>query len=151
MVDIPRDLDNSVYSFMKWNKITCKTSNQYKLKQKYESYDAKGLGEIDGRKVIACVPRFGAIGDEVEVTFQNKVYYWNGVSGTLFAIIGDYKNQNDPNCDEWGHRYGSKQRSVVEFIVGNGFSGNIKDDGNFPELRNNPVIKIARTGVRYNF
>ena len=151
MVDIPKDKDNSVYSYMKWSKITSKTSNQYKLKQKYESYDSKGLAYIDGRKVIACLPKFGSIGDEVEVIFQNKVYYWNGISGTLFAIIGDYKNRGDSTCDDWGHLYGSKQRSVVEFIVGNNFKGNIKDDGNYPQLRNNPVIKIQRTGVRYNF
>ena len=150
MVDIPNDMDNSVYSFMNWNKVTNKASDQYKLKQKYESYDVKGLAEIDGRKVIAYLPKFGSIGDEVEVTFKNKVYYWNGISGTLFAIIGDYKNRNDPWCDDWGHLYG-KQRSVVEFIIGNDFRGNIKDNNNFPELRNNPVIKIVRTGVRYNF
>ena len=87
----------------------------------------------------------------IEVTFKNKVYYWNTISGTLFAIIGDFKNINDKNCDEWGHLYGKTQRSVVEFIIGNDFRGNIKDDNNFPELRNNPVIKIERTGVRYNF
>ena len=151
MVDIPNDKDNSVYSYMNWNKITNKNSEQYKLKKKYESYDGKGLADIDGRKVIACLPKFGAIGDEVEVTFKNKVNYWNKISETLFAIIGDFKNINDSNCDNWGHLYGSKQRSVVEFIIGNNFTGNIKDDHNFPLLKNNPVIKIERTGVRYNF
>ena len=65
----------------------------------------------------------------------------------MFAIIGDYKNTNDPDCDEWGHLYGKTQRSVVEFIVGDNFEGNIKDK--FPDLRNNPVIKIERTGVNF--
>ena len=148
MVDIPNDKDNSAYSYMNWKKITRKTSDQYKLKQKCESYDNKGLGDIKGRKVIACVPKFGKIGDEIEVTFKNKVYYWNGVSGTLFAIIGDYKNENDDFCDSWGHLYG-KQRSVIEFIVGDRFKGHIKDDHNFPNLRNNPVVKIQRTGVNF--
>ena len=151
MVDIPKDKDNSAFSFMNWKKVTKKTSDQYKLRQRYENYDSKGLAEINGRKVIACVPRFGAIGDEVEVTFQKKVYYWNKTSGTLFAIIGDYKDENDSNCDQWGHLYGKTQRSVVEFIVGDNFCGHIKDKGNFPELKNNPVIKIQRTGVRFNF
>ena len=149
MVDIPRDKDNSVYSYMNWKTITNKSTNQYKLKKKHESYDSKGLADINGRKVIACVKRFGNIGDEIEVTFQNKVYYWNGESGTLFAIIGDYKSSNDSNCDGWGHKYGEKQRSVIEFIVGDGFRGNIKDAHNFPDLRNNPVVKIERTGVNF--
>ena len=149
MVDIPKDKDNSVYSYMKWSKITNKSTNQYKLKQKRESYDNKGLGDIEGRKVIACVQKYGNIGDEVEVTFKNKVYYWNGESGTLFAVIGDYKSASDSNCDGWGHLYGTKQRSVVEFIVGDGFRGNIKDEHNFPKLKNNPVVKIQRTGVSF--
>ena len=71
---------------MNWKKVTSKSSNQYKLKQRYESYDSKGLADINVRKIIACVPRFGAIGDEVEVTFQKKVCYWNETSGTLFCI-----------------------------------------------------------------
>ena len=147
MVEIPHDKDNSVYSYMNWNKIKDKTSNQYKLKKKYNTYDNYGLADIKSRKVIACVPRFGNIGDEVEVTFQNKVDYWNRDHKTLFAIIGDYKNTNESDCDEWGHLYGKKQRSVVEFIVGDNFKGNIKDK--FPDLRNNPVIKIERTGVNF--
>ena len=40
MTNIPNDLDNSVYSYMNWNKITNKASNQYKLKEKYESYES---------------------------------------------------------------------------------------------------------------
>ena len=150
MYEIPKDKDNSVYSYMNWGKVTNTSSEQYKLKQKYENYDSKGLADIDGRKVIACLPKFGSIGDEIEVTFKKKVYYWNQISGTLFAVIGDYKNQKDKNCDNWGHLYKS-QRSVVEFIVGNNFRGHIKDINNFPELKDNPVIKIERTGVRYSF
>ena len=105
MVDVPGDKDNSVYSYMKWNKITNRRTLQYKLREKCEHYDNKGLGDINGRKVIACVDKFGKIGDEVEVTFKNKVYYWNGISGTLFAVIGDFKSQNDPNFDAYGHLY----------------------------------------------
>jgi hypothetical protein len=155
MVEIPDDLDNSVYSFMYWKSITRKTSDQYKLKKRYESYDKYGLGDIDGRKVIACTEMFGDIGDEVEVTFKDEVYYWNGESGTLFAIIGDFKNEEDSNCDEYGHLYTMidgeyTQRSVVEFIVGSRFKGHhIKEI--FPDLKKNPVIKIERTGVSYDF
>ena len=52
MIDIPNDLDNSVYSYMNWNKITNKASNQYKLREKFENYDGNGLGDIKDRKVI---------------------------------------------------------------------------------------------------
>ena len=148
MFIIPQDKDNSVYSYMKWNKITNKATTQYELRKNHENYDGLGLGDIQGRKVIACVEKFGKIGDEVEVTFKNPVDYFNKQSKTLFAIIGDYKSYKDNNNDGWGHLYtGNKQRSVVEFIVGDGFSGNIKE--NFPELRNNPVVKIQRTGVNF--
>ena len=148
MFIIPQDKDNSVYSYMKWNKITNKATTQYELRKKHENYDGLGLGDIQGRKVIACVEKFGKIGDEVEVTFKNPVDYFNKQSKTLFAIIGDYKSYKDNNNDGWGHLYTeNKERSVVEFIVGDGFSGNIKEK--FPELRNNPVVKIQRTGVNF--
>ena len=149
MVDIPNDKDNSAYSYMNWGTVKNKNSLQYKLREKYNSYDNYGLADIKARKVIACVPKFGRIGDEVEVTFKKKVDYWNSEHGTLFAIIGDHKDRNDSNCDEWGHLYGNTQRSVIEFIVGDNFKGNIKENHNFPNLRNNPVIKITRTGVNF--
>ena len=58
MTYIPDNLDNSVYSYMKWNKITNKSSKQYILRELYESYDENGLGDIEGRKVIACTSTF---------------------------------------------------------------------------------------------
>ena len=150
MVDIPNDLDNSVYSYMNWNKITNQNSEQHTLRKLYESYDENGLGDIEGRKVIACTSTFGNIGDEIEVTFENDVDYWNS-NGTLFAVIGDFKSQNDPNCDKYGHLYTKRngeytQRSVIEFIV-NDSVDNIKEI--FPDLKDNPVIKIERTGRNY--
>ena len=153
MCEIPNDYDNSVYSFMRWDKITNKSTKQYKLRKEYESYDENGLGDIDGRKVIACTDTFGDIGDEIEVTFENDVYYWNEESGTLFAVIGDFKSKNDSNCDDYGHLYTYdkkldeyKQRCVIEFIVDNTVR-NIKEI--FPDLNKNPVIKIERTGINY--
>ena len=150
MVEIPHDKDNSVYSYMNWNKITNQNSEQYKLRIKYEFYDGNGLGDIKGRKVIACTSTFGNIGDEIEVIFKNKVNYWNS-NGTLFAVIGDFKSQNDPNCDAYGHLYTPingqyKQRCVIEFIV-NSSVHNIKDI--FPGLKNNPVIRIIKTGSNF--
>ncbi len=148
---IPSDLDNSVYPYMRWDKITNKSTDQYKLRKEYEAYDENGLGDIDGRKVIACTDTFGEIGDEIEVTFENDVDYWNEESGTLFAVIGDFKSKYDSNCDDYGHLYTKKngrytQRSVIEFIVDDTVR-NIKDI--FPDLKKNPVIKIERTGINY--
>ena len=147
MTEIPRDKDNSVYSYMDWKTITNKNSAQYKLKNKYNTYDSNGLADIKGRKVVACTSTFGSIGDEIEVTFESGVNYFNKQSKTLFAIIGDYKSQNDSNCDMYGHLYGKTQRSVIEFIVDSSRITNIKRT--FPMLNNNPVIKIQRTGVNF--
>ena len=152
MFEIPSDLDNSVYSYMRWS--TIKYANQKKLKNKYENYDHKGLADIKGRKVIACTTMFGDIGDEIEVTFKYGVDYWNKEHETLFAIIGDFKDEDDSNCDEYGHLYTKidgkyTQRSVIEFIVGPKFKGNIKDEHNFPDLNHNPVVEIVQTGVNF--
>ena len=147
MTEIPRDKDNSVYSYMDWKTITNKNSAQYKLKNKYNTYDSNGLADIKGRKVVACTSTFGSIGDEIEVTFESGVNYFNKQSKTLFAIIGDFKSQNDSNCDRYGHLYGKTQRSVIEFVVDSSRITNIKRT--FPMLNNNPVIKIQRTGVNF--
>ena len=147
MTEIPNDKDNSVYSYMDWKAITNKNSAQYKLKNKYNTYDSNGLADIKGRKVVACTSTFGSIGDEIEVTFEKDVDYFNTESKTLFAIIGDFKSKDDSNCDKYGHLYGAKQRSVIEFIVDSSRITNIKS--RFPELKNNPVIKIERTGVNF--
>ena len=153
---VPPNLDNSVYSIMDWSKVRNKYSRQYELRERYRNlgkplFDNNGLADIFGRKVIACVDKFGSIGDEVEITFKNPVYHWND-KGTLFAIIGDLKDYKDINNDGWGHLYTKingifTQRSVVEFIVNINVIGNIKD--NFTDLKNNPVIKIERTGVNF--
>ena len=138
---------------MDWSTITNKSSAQYKLREEYKKtgndlFDGNGLADIYSRKVIACTSKFGGIGDEIEVTFKNKVYYWNQISGTLFAIICDIKDPNDSNYCEWGHLYtNGKQCSVVEFIVDSKRISNIKET--FTLLKNNQVVKIERTGVNF--
>ena len=151
MININNGFDNSAYAIMDWYKITDRSSAQYRLREEYKKtnkslFDENGLADIFGRKVIACTSKFGNIGEEVEITFRKNVYYWNS-KGTLFAIIGDEKNQNDSNCNEWGHMYGKKQCCVVEFIVNSNIINNIKN--RFGELKDNPVIKIEKTGVNF--
>jgi hypothetical protein len=87
MTEIPRDKDNSVYSYMDWKTITNKNSAQYKLRIKYNTYDSNGLADIEGRKVVACTSTFGSIGDEIEVTFKKGVNYFNKQSKTLFQLL----------------------------------------------------------------
>ena len=53
-------LDNSVYAIMDWNKITNKSTAQYRLREEYRKtkldlFDANGLADIFSRKVIACI------------------------------------------------------------------------------------------------
>ena len=151
MFQINNGFDNSVYSIMDWSKITNKSSAQYRLREEYRKtgknlFDSNGLADIFGRKVIACTSKYGTIGEEIEITFQKGVNYWNS-KGTLFAIIGDEKSKHDSNYNEWGHMYGPKQCCVVEFIVNSGKINNIKNV--FPALKNNPVIKIEKTGVNF--
>lgn len=154
MFKLPDDgIDNSVYSFMYWTSITNKDSSQYKLREKYKNeglYDSNGLADIKKRKVIACTKKFGEIGDEIEVTFKNNVNYFHD-KGTLLAIIGDIKSEEDNNIDEWGHLYSNgKQRSVIEFIVQpEKFNQNITIKSVFPLLKRNPVIKIVKTGAKF--
>ena len=134
---------------MDWCKI--KAGNQLRLRENYSKtgrslFDNDGLADIFGRKVIACTDKFGSVGEEIEITFKYPVPYWNPSKGTLFAIIGDIKNQNELNCNEWGHLYSQgTQCCVVEFIVDSSKINNIKY--RFPLLQKNPVIKIQKTGV----
>ena len=160
MFEIPNDKDNSAYSVMDWNEITISSSIQYKLRELYKKtgnslYDDDGLADIFNRKVIACTKKFGNIGDEVEIIFEKPIYKWH-FHGTIFAIIGDTKDENDepprPPCDEWGHLYTKingfyTQRSVVEFIVNLSKINNIKNK--FPFFKNNPVKKIQQTGQNF--
>ena len=155
MFFVPESLNASAYSYMAWNTITRKTSPQYFLREKYIEkghpiYDPDGMADIFGRKIIACTNKFGRIGDEVEITFKYPITPWRN-GNTLFAIIGDFKNQNDknPRCDEWGHIYGH-QHCVVEFIVKDeAFNENRRIVDVFPSLKGNPVIKIQRSGVNF--
>ena len=83
---------------------------------------------------------------DLQIKFH--VNYWNKEHGTLFAIIGDFKNQNDSNCNQLGHLYSDgTQCCVVEFIVDSSKINNIKNV--FPELKNNPVVTIQRTGRNF--
>ena len=156
-MEIPSNLNATAFSYMSWEKIINTSSPQYELKNRYQKlhliYDPDGMADIYGRKVIACTSKFGGIGDEVEIIFKNSLYPWRQ-GNSLYAVIGDEKDQRDrpperPKCDEWGHIYGN-QHCVIEFIVNpDVFRGNKTIKGTFNCLKNNPPIKIRRTGINF--
>ena len=156
MYEIDVDLDATAFSYMGWHMITRKSSPQYKLRELYRKtgellFDPDGLADIYGRKIVACTDTFGEIGDEIEITFEDSLYPWRN-GRRLFAIIGDHKDQNDydPPCDKWGHIYSGGQHCVIEFIVNTDvFYGNKTIKNTFPCLKNNPVVKITKTGVNF--
>ena len=64
MFHIDNGLDNSVYDYMDWRKITNVNSVQYRLMEEYRQinpnlFDSNGLADIFSRKVIACTKKFG--------------------------------------------------------------------------------------------
>ena len=94
-------------TYMGWQLVTDKTSNQYKLKEAAgENFDANGFGKINNRYVVATTSTFGNVGDYLTVKMAD--------GSTYQCIIGDIKNQNDPGCNKWGHNEG---QSVIEAIV----------------------------------
>lgn len=99
----------NVYTYMGWQLITDPTSQQYKLREDAGmNFDNEGFGIIDGRYVIACTERYGAIGDCID---------WTLADGTvLHTIMGDEKSSSDSNNNGWGHVDGS-YISVIEFVV----------------------------------
>ena len=103
-IEIPSYIDGSAYSYMRWEKVVAQGSPQLELKKRYENYNSLGIGDIDGRNVIACTKKFGKVGDALIIEFSKPITPYNY---KLNAIIGDIKDENDYDCDEWGHIYGS--------------------------------------------
>lgn len=64
------------------------------------------IATINGRYLIATTKKFGTVGDQVDF------YLDDGTE--LNCIIADQKNENDANCNEWGHDGG---RSLLEFEI----------------------------------
>ena len=142
-IDIPEGYGGE-FSHMGWQLITAKDTKQLKLKEKFGmKFDPDGIGCIDGRKVIAVTTKFGKIGDALCVKLENGEEF--------HAIIGDFKDQNDPDCNEWGHNNG---KCVVEFVVDKstgwlGYGGKKRAVTVLPYLKNNRVIAIENLNKNY--
>ena len=106
IIKIPEEYGD-LYTYMGWQMITSKSSNQYKLRESAGmNFDAEGYGKINGRYVIATTTKMGNVGDFVDVELADGT--------VLNAIIGDIKNSKESGVNEYGHNNG---RSVVEFVV----------------------------------
>lgn len=107
--NIPEGLGD-VFTYMGWQCITSKTSRQYQLMEAIggveDKFDAEGFGRINGRYVIACTQTYGEVGDYVDFVQKN--------GNVIKCIIGDIKSYKDPECTQWGHKYG---QNIVEFVV----------------------------------
>lgn len=106
IITLPDGL-GSVHSYMGWQCITSKSSNQYKLRESAGmNFDEEGFGKIGDRYVVATTTTFGNVGDYIDVVQED---------GTVIkCIIGDIKAQGKEGCNEWGHNNG---HCVVEFVV----------------------------------
>ena len=106
VVIVPDGL-GKVHTYMGWQLITSKSSQQYKLREKAGmNFDSEGFGKIDDRYVVATTTTFGKVGDYVD--------FEQADGSVLKCIIGDIKNQSDRNCNKWGHDNG---QTIVEFVV----------------------------------
>ena len=104
--DIPSGL-GSIHTYMGWQKVTDRRSQQWAFKKAAGmTFDPEGFGVVDNRYVIACTSTYGNIGDYVDFYQED---------GTVIpCIIGDFKNQNDPGCNAYGHLDGD---CIIEFVV----------------------------------
>ena len=105
-VKLPDGL-GSKHTYMGWQCITARSSDQYKLIESAGmNFDEQGFGKVGDRYVVATTTTFGNVGDYIDVVQED---------GTIIkCIIGDIKSQKDANCTKWGHSNG---HDVVEFVV----------------------------------
>ena len=139
-------------SYMAWDAITSRTSQQWKLIEKYgKNYDSDGFGyiNVDGEKryTVAMTTKFGSAGQKVDVHMVTA----NGKKFTIKCILADQKRTNNTaeQSNEWGHNWG---KTVLELVVKSG----IKADGAYcafhkPDLfQNNKWSRVESVTVGNN-
>jgi hypothetical protein len=139
-VALPEGL-GSIHTYMGWQCITAKSSNQYKLREAAGmNFDEEGFAKIGDRYVVATTTTFGKVGDFIDFYQED---------GTVIkCVIGDIKSQGDAGCTKWGHNNG---RCVVEFVVdkskwyGNSMHANPGTSSCHPEWNQN-IDKIVNKG-----
>ncbi len=140
--DIPSGL-GSIHTYMGWQKVTDRRSQQWAFKKAAGmTFDPEGFGVVDNRYVVACTSTYGNIGDYVDFYQED---------GTVIpCIIGDFKNQNDPGCNAYGHMDGD---CIIEFVVDQkswyqSGHANPGTDACHPEWNQN-IIKAENVGSYY--
>lgn len=141
--EIPDGL-GSVHTYMGWQKVTMRGSQQYAFRESAGmAFDPEGFAVVDNRYVIACTTTFGNIGDYVD--------FYQADGTVIPCIIGDFKNQNDAGCNAYGHMNG---HCIVEFVVDQNSwyrSGhaNPGTDSCHPEW-NQPIVRAENVGSYYD-
>lgn len=142
VIEIPPGL-GSQHTYMAWQMIKARSSDQYKLKESAGmNFDDEGFGKIGDRYVVATTTTFGKVGDFLDVYKED---------GTVIkCIIGDIKNQNDANCNAYGHNNGN---NIIEFVVDyNTWYNGHENPGSascHPEWNQN-ITKIVNKGNYFN-
>ena len=131
----------TVFPLEKWSLNDSPGADSTLLRQQSGGkYDAQGFSIVDGRYAIAVTPKFGQVGDYLDVRLKG--------GQVLHCIMGDTKG---PDCgSEWGHVYGNEV-SVVEFCVNDdrkwsGNGGSKQPWNELPFLRPNEVVSITNGG-----
>lgn len=133
-ISVPAGL-GKYYTYMNWNTVTARDSNQYKLREQaftkgVANYDSDGYARINGRYVVAVTSKFGNVGDYIDIQTAN--------GKTINAVIGDIKRTTDSGANEWGHEGG---QVVLEYITNWNSHDNPKSDGG--------IISITNTGKNF--
>lgn len=133
-ISVPAGL-GKYYTYMNWNTVTARDSNQYKLREQaftkgVANYDSDGYARINGRYVVAVTSKFGNVGDYIDIQTAN--------GKTINAVIGDIKRTTDSGANEWGHEGG---QVVLEYITNWNSHDNPKGDGG--------IISITNTGKNF--
>lgn len=133
VIVIPDGLGD-LYTYMGWQMITAKGTDQYKLKTSSGmNFDSEGYGKINGRYVIATTTTMGNVGDYLDIELAD---------GTILgAVVGDIKNPSDAGWTKYGHMNG---RNVVEFVVDKSSWYGQKDNPKLPK-----TVKVTNLGENY--
>ena len=102
-----KGIDNSFLCYEDAKFITDKSSPQYTFLKNSKPMNY-GIISKNGTYVVAVAQRYGKIGDEIEIVFENNV--------KIKALIGDYKKTRETLG--WGiHPIGKNRGCMVEFLV----------------------------------
>jgi len=105
-----RGIDNSFICYMDGRYITDSSSPQFSFLKKGAKPMNFGIYNLNNHYLVAVSNRYGNIGDEIEITFNNNV--------KITVYIGDFKKNSETSDTGWGiHKITTNKGCQVEFIV----------------------------------